>query len=300
MTAPHPFIACVGEAMVELNIAHRAQQIGFAGDTLNTAIYLARNLRTATPVGFVSVVGQDPLSQAMQAFIAAEGVGTDALRQHPDRLPGIYSIATDAAGERRFDYWRDQSAARCLFEDGFDQLSGATMIYLSGITLAILPQARRLALLDHLAAHPAQIAFDSNYRPRLWEDRATAQAMIEAAWRITDIALPSLDDEMALFGDQDEAATLARLRGYGLRQGALKRGALGPAPLDPAIEPPALPAASKVVDTTAAGDSFNGAYLAAVLQGETATSALRRAHDMAIKVIAHPGAILPRAETTAS
>lgn len=289
-----PSILCVGEAMVELNIARREQQIGFAGDTLNTAIYLTRNLDRAGAVGFVSVLGKDALSDALREFIADEAVDPSRLTRHDQRLVGIYSISTDAAGERRFDYWRDQSAARCLFEDGFAQLEGAELIYLSGITLAILPQERRLALLEHLASHPARIAFDSNYRPRLWEDTETAREVMAAAWRIADIGLPSVDDEMALFEDADEAAALARLRGYDLREGALKRGAAGPMPLDPAQAIPSFPQASVVRDTTAAGDSFNGAYLAAVLRGEGPDVALRKAHDMAMEVIAHPGAILPR------
>ena len=288
-----PMIACVGEAMVELNIARRPQQIGFAGDVLNTAIYLARGLQGMGRVEFVSVLGQDALSAEMERFISSEGVGTTRIRRHDTRLPGVYSIAVDPGGERSFSYWRDQSAARCLFEDGFDQLVGADLIYLSAITLAILPQERRLALLDHLRDHPARVAFDSNYRPRLWEDQAIARRMTEAAWRIADIALPSVDDEMALFGDADDAAVLARLRGYGLRQGALKRGARGPAPIDPDQPCPTLPIARTVVDTTAAGDSFNGAWLAGTLAGGDPATVLQQAHALATRVIAHHGAILP-------
>ena len=293
-------IACVGEAMVELNITNTAQQIAFAGDVLNTAIYLSRGLDAASKVEFVSVLGQDPLSAEMERFIRREGVGTTRIRHHDTRLPGIYSIAVDAEGERSFSYWRDQSAARSLFEDGFGQLDGADLIYLSGITLAILPQERRLALLDHLQHHPARIAFDSNYRPKLWEDQATARRMTESAWRICDIALPSVDDEMLLFGDQDDEAVLMRLRSYGLRNGALKRGARGPRPIDPNLPSPILPQATKVVDTTAAGDSFNGAWMASTLGNCDPATALKLAHEQATRVIAHKGAIVPLSKGSAA
>ena len=293
-------IACVGEAMIELNIANTEQQIGFAGDVLNTAIYLSRGLNGAGNVEFVSVLGQDALSAQMERFVLSEGVGVARISHHDTRLPGIYSIAVDPDGVRSFSYWRDQSAARCLFEDGFGQLAGFDLIYLSGITLAILPQERRLALLEHLQHHPARIAFDSNYRPKLWEDQATARRMTEAAWRICDIALPSVDDEMLLFGDQDDEAVLMRLRSYGLRNGALKRGARGPRPMDPNLPSPILPQATKVVDTTAAGDSFNGAWMASTLGNCDPATALKLAHEQATRVIAHKGAIVPLSKGSAA
>ena len=100
---------------------------------------------------------------------------------------------------------------------------------------------------------------------------------------------------MALFNDAGEAAVLARLAAAGIRRGALKRGAEGPVPLGPAAPSlPAFPPASKVVDTTAAGDSFNGAYLAALMRGESDLACLAAGHAMASEVIGHPGAIIPR------
>lgn len=286
-------IGCVGEAMIELNVDRRPEQIGFAGDTFNTAVYLARAW-PAAEVSFVTVLGCDGMSDRMVDAIAAEGVLVDRIARHATRLPGIYAISTDARGERSFSYWRDQSAARTLFENGFDLLEGLDVIYLSAITLAILPAEVRAALIEYLGKSPAKVVFDSNYRPRLWESAEVARLTIAQAWRVTDIALPSLDDEMALFEDADEAACLARLRGYGLREGALKRGADGPVPIDPAAPPRQFARAEKVVDTTAAGDSFNGGFLGACLAGAPLSEALARGHAQAMKVIARPGAIIPQ------
>ncbi|SOC02655.1 sugar kinase [Rhodobacter maris] len=286
-------IACVGEAMIELNPDRAGAQIGYAGDTLNTAIYLARNF-SAAEVDFVTVLGRDGMSARMEAFIRAEGVGTGRITHHAERLPGVYAIATDETGERSFSYWRNQSAARTLFEDGFAQLEGCDVIYLSAITLAILPPSVRAGLLAHIGAHPATVVFDSNYRPRLWEDAKTARDCIAAAWAVSDIALPSVDDEMALCGEATPAEVLVRFRAMGCTQGALKCGAAGALPLDPGVRAPDFPPAARVVDTTAAGDSFNGAYLAAVLQGAPEAEALARAHVQACAVIAQPGAIIPR------
>jgi len=287
-------VVCAGEAMIELSIDAPGRQIGFAGDTFNTAVYMARALPEGA-VDFATVVGEDALSNRMLAFFEAQGVGTGLIRRHPVRLPGIYSIAVDADGERSFAYWRDQSAARTLFADGFDALHGADLVYFSGITLAILPPEIRTALIAYLAGFPGKVAFDSNYRPRLWPSENVARDVMEMAWGVCDIALPSLDDEMALFGDADADAVLSRFHGYGLTEGALKRGATGPLPLDPDAPVGDFPKAEKVVDTTAAGDSFNAAYLAALLGGACGAEAAQKAHALAMQVIAAPGAIVPTA-----
>ncbi|TMV35974.1 sugar kinase, partial [Thioclava sp. BHET1] len=138
-----------------------------------------------------------------------------------------------------FHYWREQAAARRLFQTesgiSFAALEGFDVIYLSGITLAILPAAVRSALGDWLAdarARGIRLAFDSNYRPRLWSSVEEARSEIGRLWALCEIGLPSVDDEMALFGEPSEREVLFRLRQLGLRQGALKRGAAGPIALD--------------------------------------------------------------------
>ena len=59
---------------------------GFAGDTFNTAWYARRLLPPNWRVGFASAVGEDPLSDRMVGFMAAEGVETSgASSQGPSR-----------------------------------------------------------------------------------------------------------------------------------------------------------------------------------------------------------------------
>lgn len=293
-------IACLGEAMVELSVQGDAAQIGFAGDTLNVAIYLRRCLPAPHDVAFVSAVGTDALSDRMIARIDGEGVSTAFVARHPTRIAGAYAISTDAAGERSFVYWRDTSAARTLFEDGSpvqpETLDAFDVIHLSAITLAILsPFARErlMAWIPGFRAQGGRIAFDSNYRPRLWPDVATAQAACAALWRVTDIGFPSVDDEMALFGDGDADAVRERIEGYGVRTGALKCGEAGPLPLGDRFDA-RYPPCDTVVDTTAAGDSFDGGYLGAMLGGASQREALQAGHALASKVIGCRGAIMPR------
>lgn len=294
-------IACIGEVMIELSLMgdNREALVGVAGDTFNTAVYLKRTV-PSHDVAYVTVLGTDRFSDQIIERIAAERIDVAGIPRSAERVPGLYAINTDANGERSFTYWRDQAAARLLFSDAtgpaFEDIAHFDVLYYSAITLAILPEQARdrfLAMLMEFRSLPGkQVAFDSNYRPRLWASQAEAQQYIAEAWRQCDIALPSVDDEMDLFNDKDEEAALERLQHYGLKCGALKRGSSGPLDLgDPASSPACLPV-DQVVDSTAAGDSFNGAYLARLLDGATTQEAARAGHDCASQVVQHRGAIV--------
>ena len=297
-----PRVAALGEAMIELvrrGDGTLAQSWG--GDTLNTAIYLAR---LGIPVDYVTALGDDPESDAMVAAWGGEGVGTRHVLRVPDRLPGLYIIDVDARGERRFLYWRDRAPARDLFALPqtaalLAALGDYATVYLSGISLAIVGESGRRILFEALArlrAGGTRVAFDTNWRPRLWPDRATARVAYEAQFRLTDLAFLGADDMTDLFGDADEAAMLSRADAARVSETVLRRGASGCLVRtgDDTIESPAETGV-RVVDTTAAGDAASAGYLAARLQGRDPHDASRAAHRLAAAVIGHPGAIIPRA-----
>jgi 2-dehydro-3-deoxygluconokinase len=283
-------IACIGEAMIELSIRGDTAGVGVAGDTLNTAIYLHRSAPSLS-VEYLTRLGDCAFSARIRDFIAAQGVGVDRVQMMCGRAPGLYAITTTEDGERSFSYWRETAAARSLFEGGdFGVLDGYDVLYLSGISLAILPHTVRLALIDWLARSDVRLVYDSNYRPRLWDSVESARTVTQAMWDRADIALPSIDDEMALW-DESAAQVTARFERFdGI--GALKRGVAGPLSLGEAVAQGYAPA-ERVVDTTAAGDSFNGGYLGALLSGASQAEALRAGHDLAARVVQHRGAIMP-------
>ena len=300
--------------MVELSLGQDVR-LGFAGDTANTAVYLKRSAGESVRVDFVSVVGADELSRRLRAFLRHEGVDDALVGTHPRRLPGLYAIATDAAGERAFSYWRERSAARTLFEPGaavrtgdgaehasraLDALRRMDLVHLSGITLAILSPAARERLCDRLARcreRGVRVSFDSNYRPGLWEDAPSAALWIGRLWRIADIGLPSAEDERALFGDESAEAVAARLRRAGVSDGAVKDGERGAVAIPEGVEAPGIEPLARMVDSTAAGDSFDGAFLAARLTGRSTVEAIAAGHALARVVVGHRGAIVPREAT---
>ena len=288
---------CIGECMVELRSAGDGLlRQGFAGDSYNTAIYLKRSA-PAVSVHYVTATGADPFSHAMRAAWREEGVEDDFAFVAADRRPGLYMIDLDPSGERRFHYWRGESAARRwlaeLRKAGTKTLESAGLVYLSGISLAILtPDDRRdaLALMGELRGKAGKVVFDPNYRPALWASREEAAAIAAEAVRHSDIFLPSSEDIQTLFGAAPGQET-AVLEGLGCPETAMTADA-GRCFLNGDLVQGSL--APKVVDTSGAGDSFNGAYLAARLLGAAPVEAARAGLALAAKVVGFPGAVIPR------
>lgn len=304
MPLPTPRIAAIGECMIELrHLSEDRLELAFGGDTFNTAVYLQRAGRArGFAVDYATALGDDPYSAAMRAFFAREGVGLDLVATRPGRLPGLYAIRTDTRGERSFYYWRGEAAAREMFdgEAGLklaERVAAYDWIYLSGITLSILDEAGRghlIELLDRARARGARVAFDSNYRPRGWAGAAAARAAFAKLLRHVDIALPTFSDEQAVFGDPDPRATIARLHESGVAEIVVKCGEAPALVSDrQRIVEIAAPPVANVVDTTAAGDAFNGGYLAARIAGLDIESAARCGHRYAGVVVQHRGAIIP-------
>ena len=301
---PHR-LAVIGECMLELCRAEgNLYRMSFSGDTLNVAIYFAR---CTDPyhfvVYYVSAVGDDPYSRAMLEVLVQEGIQIQWIRSVAGQLSGLYFIHTDAQGERKFYYYRSQSAAKKMFygpegDELCDRLLTCHTWYLSGITLAILEEAGRAKLLDLLQEGKKRnivICFDFNYRAGLWLDVITARRVMQQVLDHVHVALPSLEDAEAVFGDITPEAVALRLRHQGVAEIIVKQGKRGYfLSYEQEERQVSVPSIYPVVDTTAAGDSFNGAYLAARLQGIDPGCAAQKAAALAAIVIQHQGAIIPR------
>jgi len=293
--------------MIELSQKGAEVSRGFGGDTLNTSVYIARQVAPeALTVNYVTALGTDSFSQQMLEAWQSEHIDTSLIQRMENRLPGLYYIETDDTGERTFYYWRNEAAAKFWLESEdaaaiCEALSTFDYLYLSGISLAILSPTSReklLSLLRECRANGGKVIFDNNYRPRLWASREETQQVYQQMLQCTDIAFLTLDDEDALWGEKPVEDVIARTQAAGVSEVVIKRGAescLVATTGEATIEVPAVKLAKeKVIDTTAAGDSFSAGYLAVRLTGGTPEAAAQRGHLTASTVIQYRGAIIPR------
>ncbi|CAH3697247.1 MULTISPECIES: sugar kinase [Enterobacter cloacae complex] len=300
-------IAVIGECMIELSQKGAEVSRGFGGDTLNTSVYIARQVAPeALTVNYVTALGTDSFSQQMLEAWQSEHIDTSLIQRMENRLPGLYYIETDDTGERTFYYWRNEAAAKFWLESEdaaaiCEALSTFDYLYLSGISLAILSPTSReklLSLLRECRANGGKVIFDNNYRPRLWASREETQQVYQQMLQCTDIAFLTLDDEDALWGAKPVEDVIARTQAAGVSEVVIKRGAescLVAITGEAVVEVPAVKLAKeKVIDTTAAGDSFSAGYLAVRLTGGTPEAAAQRGHLTASTVIQYRGAIIPR------
>ncbi|WIY51808.1 sugar kinase [Devosia sp. YIM 151766] len=292
-------IVSIGECMIEMSGGEdRTYRLGYAGDTLNTAWYLRALLGRDWSVDYVTALGEDRYSEDIRAFLTDNDIGAGHIQTIPDRRPGLYMIHQDK-GDRHFTYWRDSSAAKLLADDKpalANALEGAELVYFSGITLAILAPRARGRLLGAIVKardNGARIAFDTNLRPALWSSPRVMAGVLTAAASLCDIVLPTHSDEAPLFGDKSIDDTADRYLELGAEEVVVKDGSNDAliATANERVRVAPAPGA-KVVDATGAGDSFNGGYLTARLNGQGLQQAAEAAHRIAGIVIGHKGALV--------
>jgi 2-dehydro-3-deoxygluconokinase len=290
-------VVVFGEAMIELSgLSENTANIGVAGDTYNTAVYLSR---AGVKTSYVTGLGEDQFSGRIRKAIAAENIDTRFIRTIPDRIPGLYAINVDAHGERSFNYWRSESAARAFFsaqdiDDVLGEMAKASVFYLSGITLSLFQNniSDIIALVKNLTANGGILAFDTNYRANGWPSPEQAIASIEAIIPYVSVALPTWDDEAVLFGVSTPEECCERWLKNGAAEVAVKAGPKGAFLSGHGWVSPDVVVSPK--DTTGAGDSFNGGYLSARIMGHAPSSAAEKANQLAARVLMRSGAILPK------
>lgn len=295
-------VLAIGECMAELATTEQEGQfkLGFAGDTFNTAWYLAQ-IALDVDVDYLSAVGDDKISQKMREFIIESGINDAHILEIPGETVGLYLIHLEN-GERSFSYWRSASAARKLaMEPSVVEaaIESADLIYFSGITLAILDTASRDILFSALGrarTSGRQIAFDTNLRPRLWGTPEEMKSTIMQGADCADIILPSYEDEAEWFGDKHPAETLERYVKSGATTIIVKNGAQsvlfqsdgqrGEVSVEPA---------KKLIDSTAAGDSFNAGVFAGLLNCYGIHEAIDQGCRLANSVVRYKGALVAEA-----
>lgn len=293
-----PGLVCIGEPMLELN---RQAPRGdgrvlylqaHGGDTSNVAVAAARQ---GAEVAVLTALGTDPAGDSFIDLWATEGIDAGGVRRDTSRPTGVYLVEHGPEGHR-FHYYRHGSAASGYGPEDVDsaRIERAGLVFASGISQAISTRAADAVFHAFTLAREAgaRLAFDTNYRPRLWPP-ARAAAVMHAAIGMCDLAFPGLEDAKALTGLEDAD----RVADFYLRLGpavvVVKMGAAGALVATAAerVRVPPFPCAP--VDATGAGDTFCGAFLARTLAGDLPIPAARYASCAAALSTEGYGAVPP-------
>jgi 2-dehydro-3-deoxygluconokinase len=292
-----------GECMLE---KHSDGSVHFGGDTLNTALYLARTaVFEQLTINYATALGTGHSSEKLLLSWQSEGINTQYVSQFDDKDVGSYSIQTDGKGERTFIYERLNSAARYYFKKNDANFIAALTnktcdsVYFSGISLAILDDVDRIKLLKILKEFKGKggyIIFDNNYREKLWQN-IDPVSTYQQVMQLADLVFLTDEDEYALYDGNTVESIIERTDQWQIPEVVIKQGdkpciikhnnqltAIGGMAIPP----------NRIVDTCAAGDAFAAGYLAKRLMNESVTVAANFAHQLAGEVIQHPGAIILR------
>ena len=291
-------IVCLGEPLVEFTLLddqadkRRVYLQGFGGDTSNCAIAAAR---FGAKISFVSALGDDRFAMMLRKLWDNEKIDHDNVKTNKTYPTGIYFVSPDPAG-RNFQYYRKDSAASKISIDDIpvELIEQAKILHLSAISQAISETACAAAIYAMKIARAAGtlISYDTNLRLNLWPlDQATQT--ITAAIKNCDIALPSLDDSLLLTQLDDPDQIIDLYHDYGASIVALKLGADGAIVSDRNTRRKFAPYPVTAIDSTGAGDTFDGAFLATLLATDCPFESARRATIAAALTTTGMGAVAP-------
>jgi 2-dehydro-3-deoxygluconokinase len=255
-------LLAIGEAMVELNQPSEGAPFvqGFGGDTSNAMIAAAR---LGADAAYFTAVGADRFGQALTELWMREGVDASRMVVNGGAHTGLYFVTHGADGHT-FSYMRAGSAASRIGEADLpvDRIRETKILHASGISQAISSSAADavFAAIDIARDAGRLVSYDPNLRLKLWPLRR-ARAIIHEAMRFCDIALPGLDDALALTSLGDPDAIVDFYLRLGARVVVLKLGVAGALVATAKARQRIAARAVAAIDATGAGDCFDGAFL---------------------------------------
>ena len=289
-------VLALGEAMIEFNQArgedpHTWLQ-GFGGDTSNMAIAAAR---LGARSGYVTRIGNDAFGRRLIDLWSREGVSTEGVGIDDEAPTGVYFVSHDARGHA-FSYLRAGSAASRMTPSSLPLpvLRAPRVLHLSAISQAISASAcdACFAAMDAARAAGAKVSYDTNLRLKLWP-LARARAIMFETLRITEWALPSLDDAQHLFAFEEPSRIVDACHDLGAAVVALKLGRDGCLVSDGQRRERLPGQRVAAVDATGAGDCFDGAFIARIIAGDDPFAAARFANAAAALATTGFGAVAP-------
>lgn len=265
---------------------------GFGGDTSNMIIAASRQ---GADTGYISAVGGDPLGKELLALWQAEKVDCSGVSVFETDPTGVYFVQPHASG-RYFSYARRGSAASRFSKSDLplDAIAQASILHTSAISLAISESMREAVFeaCHHARRNNTLVTFDTNLRLNLW-DLDTARQVIEELLPLVDIVLPSDDEASQLCGTDDSESIIGYFQQKGPDMVILTSGDAGAVVSNNDQRITVNAARAEPVDSTGAGDSFAGSFIAYYVETKDLEYATRCAAICAAKTVSGYGAIDP-------
>ena len=274
-------------------------KINFGGDTYNSAVYFSRLTNNKTNTFYSTALGKDNFSKKMISRFKNENIKCDYIRTDGENPPGLYSIEINEKGERSFSYWRDQSPSKYIFLGSkgkklVKDINNADVFYYTGISAGILDEKQRKDLIK-IGSTATICGFDFNYRSQLHYNKKVSQLLFNEINNRVDIHFVSFDDARELFKiknpleifeiiNEKKNLILIRYKNSIIFKNKQQE-----------IKTVTVPH-GEVVDTTAAGDAFNGSFLAIMNNSKNipVEENILISHSVTREVIKHRGAIISK------
>ena len=259
-------IICAGESLIDMvSFVTENGEVQYTphvgGSILNSAIALGRLGADAYYCGAVS---NDTFGGLIEDCLRDSKVQEDFIIKTNRPTTLAYADVTD--GVAKYSFVDEHSAGRLIDENSLkpfvNKINNAKALLVGGISLQAEPCGTNWQWLVEQVAGHCVIYFDANIRPDFIEDKDKYLERFERLTRKVDIIKISEEDYSYLYGEQDFAKVSSGWLEKGIKMIVLTLGEKGAKvifdggkEISVGVEP------VKVIDTIAAGDSFNAGLL---------------------------------------
>jgi sugar/nucleoside kinase (ribokinase family) len=265
----------IGELLVEImrtqvdEPLHRAGLFAGPYPSGAPAIFASQAARLGHPTGMVGAVGRDDFGLCLRERFREDGIDDRHVTEVEGLATGVAFVAYFGDGSRRFIFHFGNSAAGQLAPVDSVELFATRYIHICGCTLSGggLLRQRCYELAERAAAEGVGISFDPNLRPELLGGAAAVRQVCGPITARAAIISPGAAEAMTLADANDPDTACRRLLEGGARLVALKLGSTGCRLYSTAgvVEVPARQV--QAVDPTGAGDCFDAAVVAGMIEG---------------------------------